>query len=456
VLASSPHLASGDLAAFHAQARSVLPFQQATTFVLADPDGQLKVNTLVDYGKPLPRHANAPLQRAVLESGRAAVSDLFTATVAGRPLVAVEVPVIVQGRIVYTLGMGFTPERISSALAPQRPEPDWVIAVFDRSGTIVARTHQAQRFVGLKAAPAVIAAAGRAERGVVETDALDGVPVIAAFARSPLSGWTVVVGVPRQILLARVQRWIALLVGATAVLLGAALAVAFVIGRRIAASMQSLIEPARALERGEPVRVAHLPLREADTVGSALTQASALLQSRTRALGEAARAAFHDALTGLPNRAHFLDLLAERLQRCGREGGSCFVFFVDLDDFKPVNDAHGHQVGDRLLCSVAARLRAGVRGDDVVARLGGDEFTVLLEDLSPQKAYEIAAALAERLSRPYVIDQLALRVTACIGVACYPGDGRTPASLLEAADAAMYRAKKSGKGRFEISGHAGL
>jgi diguanylate cyclase (GGDEF)-like protein len=310
----------------------------------------------------------------------------------------------------------------------------------------------------------------RAERGVVEADTVEGVPVIAAFARSPVSGWTVAVGVPRQILLARLQRWIAVLVGATAVLLAVALAVALAIGRRVAASIESLIAPAQALERGEPVRVAHLPLREADTVGSALNQVSELLQSRTTALRRAAQAsetargevrrmaqaAFHDQLTGLPNRARFLDLLGERVAHRQRAGGGLFVFFIDLDDFKPVNDVHGHQVGDRLLCSVAARLRAGVRRGDVVARLGGDEFTVLLDDVSPHKAREIATLLAERLSRPYVVGHLELRVSACIGVAAFPQDGDTAASLLDAADAAMYRAKKAGKGRFALSGHGGL
>lgn len=465
VLASSPHLATGDLAAFHAQATRVLPYQSGNNFVLSDPSGQQKVNTLVRFGEALPLHGNPRLQQAVIASGRPVVSDLFTGGVTRRPLVGVEVPVSVQGRTVYTLGMGFSPDRFNARLAPLRPEPDWVIAVFDRTGTTVARTHLADRFVGHKGAPALMAAAARASQGVVETDSVEGVPVLAAFARSPLTGWTAAVGVPRQILLARLQRWIALLATATIVTLGLALAVAVGVSRRIAASIESLIAPAQALGRGEPVHVVRLRVREADAVAGALMRASTLLQARTHQLDQAAQAsmearmearrmahaALHDPLTRLPNRASFLELLQERVQRCRQDGGRFFVFFVDLDDFKPVNDLHGHQAGDKLLQSVAARLQAGVRGSDVVARLGGDEFAVLLADVSAHKAQAVAGALTERLSRPYTIDRLALRVSACIGVAGYPQDGTSSEALLAAADAAMYRAKAAGKGRFEMA-----
>jgi diguanylate cyclase (GGDEF)-like protein len=424
VLASSPHLASGDLAAFHAQALQVLPYQPGINFVLSDLAGLQKVNTLRGFGVALPPHGNPRLQQAVIASGRPAVSDLFIGGVTRRPLVAVEVPVVVQGRVAYTLAMGFPPDRFTAVLRRLQPEPDWVTVVFDRSGTTLARSHHAERYVGHKASPALTAAAASANQGVVETDAVEGVPVLSAFARSPLTGWTVAVGVPRQALLARLERWIALLAGAMAVTLAMALAVAIVLSRRIATSSDQAAQ-ASLDARVEAQRMAH--------------------------------AASHDPLTHLPNRARFLELLEERAQRCRREGGGRFhVFFVDLDDFKPVNDRHGHQAGDRLLQSVAARLQAGVRGSDVVARLGGDEFAVLLDDVSEQQARSVALALTERLSRPYTIDDLALRVSACIGIAGCPQDGSSPTALLAAADAAMYRAKAAGKGRFEVSGHGGL
>jgi len=242
------------------------------------------------------------------------------------------------------------------------------------------------------------------------------------------------------------------------------------VSRRIAMAIEALIAPAQALGRGEPVQTAPSLLKEADAVSAALSSASALLQARTHERDAAAQetvvarlharqmehAAWHDPLTELPNRAHFLEMLASRVKTCQREGGCLTVFFVDLDNFKPVNDIYGHQKGDKLLHSFAARLRSGVRDADHVARLGGDEFAVLLEGVSPADARPIARALSERLSKPYAIEHVTLEVSACIGVAGWPADGSTAEALLESADAAMYQAKAAGKGRYVISGLAGL
>ena len=149
-------------------------------------------------------------------------------------------------------------------------------------------------------------------------------------------------------------------------------------------------------------------------------------------------------------------MLADRLEARRRTGGQLTVFFIDVDDFKPVNDTHGHLMGDKLLRSFAHRLLSGVRATDHSARLGGDEFAVLLEGLSPRDARPIAQALGERLSRPYAIDHVELHVSACIGVAGFPDDGHSAEALLQAADAAMYRAKAAGKGRYSMSGFGSL
>ena len=146
----------------------------------------------------------------------------------------------------------------------------------------------------------------------------------------------------------------------------------------------------------------------------------------------------------------------QRLQRGKETGGHLSIFYIDLDDFKPVNDTHGHAMGDKLLRSFAARLLSGVRSTDTVARLGGDEFAVLLEGLARHEALHIAAALRERLSMPYAIDDVQLHVTACIGVAGHPEDGVSADALLCAADAAMYQAKAGGKARFAVSGQGDL
>ena len=461
-LATTPALAAGDLAAFDAHVRRALPsFQAGNNIVLTDAGGQQLINTLRPPGSDLPRHGDPALLQRVISQGRPVVSDLFVGGATRRPLIAVEVPVPVGGRVAYGLAMGFFPERIADLL-PRPPEPGWLIGVFDRGGTIVARSQGAEAFVGAKGAPGLLRAFARADEGVVEARSLDGVEVLAAFSRSPDSGWTVAVGVPRRVLMSGLQQWLQALLAVTVALCGLGMGLALVLSRRIAADIHALVAPAVALGRGEPVSIAPLALREADCVAGALLTASRLLRERTSERDEAARhnvdltrAVNHDPLTGLASRGGFRAHLAERLA-AHRHGGALTVFYLDLDDFKPVNDRHGHAVGDELLRAFAARLQAGIRETDLAARLGGDEFAVLIDGLAPAAAQPIAEALLERLCRPYAIRELQLPLTACIGVAGCPADGTTVDELLEAADRAMYEAKAAGKCAFRRAGFTSL
>ncbi|WP_293766290.1 EAL domain-containing protein [uncultured Aquitalea sp.] len=155
--------------------------------------------------------------------------------------------------------------------------------------------------------------------------------------------------------------------------------------------------------------------------------------------------AMHDSLTGLPNRACWLTLAAQAMEEAARREQKLAVLFLDLDEFKNVNDSLGHSVGDQLLISVAGRLRRPVPPGATLARLGGDEFVVLL----PYSAREQIESLGHRLlalfHRPVMVDQHELRTTASIGVALYPDDGRDAEQLLRHADLAMYAAKAAGR-----------
>jgi diguanylate cyclase (GGDEF)-like protein len=178
---------------------------------------------------------------------------------------------------------------------------------------------------------------------------------------------------------------------------------------------------------------------------------------RQRAERRLTRLALRDPLTGLPNRVLLADRLEQALARAGRlpggrAGGSLVLMFVDLDGFKGVNDRLGHHSGDELLIQVGRRLRAELRGADTVARLGGDEFTVLCEGVVDDHA---ALALADRLgasiAQPCLLGAGRAEVTASIGVAvARPGQEDT-ASLLRRADAAMYAAKRDGRGRCALA-----
>lgn len=162
---------------------------------------------------------------------------------------------------------------------------------------------------------------------------------------------------------------------------------------------------------------------------------------------------FHDGLTGLPNRALFMDRLRLTMERSRRRKDRIFsVLFLDLDDFKTVNDSMGHMIGDQLLMEVARRLKSCLRTTDTVARLGGDEFTILLEDLSCEsESLRIVERFQKELARPFKFADTEVSVTASIGIACNAaGNYESADEILRDADAAMYRAKTAGKGTYEI------
>lgn len=159
----------------------------------------------------------------------------------------------------------------------------------------------------------------------------------------------------------------------------------------------------------------------------------------------------HDALTDLPNRLMLTDRLKHALSHAARQHQRVALLFIDLDNFKTINDTLGHDVGDELLCNAAVRLSTLVRASDTVGRLGGDEFVVLLEGLnSGHFAGQCAANILNSLARPFELDGRALYVTASIGISLYPDDGTDVARLLRNADAAMYKAKGCGRNAYRF------
>src|SRR5215203_2552048 len=161
--------------------------------------------------------------------------------------------------------------------------------------------------------------------------------------------------------------------------------------------------------------------------------------------------ALHDPLTGLPNRALFMDRLEHALTRANRRGSKIAVLFMDLDNFKITNDSLGHEIGDQLLVAVAERLKACLRPEDTVARLGGDEFTILVEEVhGVSDAARVAERIAESLQCPFALYQQEYFFTTSIGIALSSPLQKPPADLLRHADLAMYQAKHKGKARYEV------
>jgi diguanylate cyclase (GGDEF)-like protein len=172
---------------------------------------------------------------------------------------------------------------------------------------------------------------------------------------------------------------------------------------------------------------------------------------RARASVELTHQALHDPLTGLPNRALFMDRLRVALDRCRRSGTSVAVLFLDVDDFKQVNDSLGHSAGDRVLVGLADRLRSLLRPMDTVCRYGGDEFTLLFEDLvNEREVVLIAERINQAAALPIALEGGQARVTVSTGVAVVADPDIAADTVIREADAAMYRAKRSGSSRFEL------
>ncbi|MFZ4584869.1 MAG: diguanylate cyclase domain-containing protein [Acidimicrobiia bacterium] len=162
-----------------------------------------------------------------------------------------------------------------------------------------------------------------------------------------------------------------------------------------------------------------------------------------------AHIALHDVLTGLSNRAAFIEQLEDLLRSRPGDARSALLLYVDVDHFKAINDAHGHAVGDALLIAVAARLRGSVRDSDLVARLGGDEFVVLCEGMSDEDARRVLERLTTAVPEPLVVNAARVNVTVSIGVA-RPRVGSSADDVIAAADRAMYEAKGAGRNQWVL------
>ena len=448
VLSTSRLLLAGNLPAFQLQAEDALGHLHVAALVLEDQHGSVLIDTRLPPGTPTTPPSQSPhpataLAKAGFLQARFEKETTVTIAVPVARGNAGKAPVAQQ-----LLRASLWPERLAQLLSNQHLAPDWIVSIYDAEGTIVARSHEMQRFVGAKGAPRILQRLAQVDEDSVDAVTLEGIPVLSAFSRSPTTGWAVSIGIPSSSLTIPLLRTVAWLLAGLVLMLAASLLLAWRIGGSIANAVQALTEPALALGSGAPVQVPPLGLTEADKVGHALSQAAQLLDT-------AKHEAHHDMLTGLANRALFRQIVQQQLAQAHRNGGDVSILFVDLDGFKGINDAHGHAVGDALLQQVAQRLLQGVRGGDLVARLGGDEFAVALVQPGLRGTAKVAGKLVESLSSPFLIGGLTLQISASIGGASYGPHTTTGLAsceaLLQEADHAMYQAKEAGKRRFVMA-----
>ncbi|MEO7579340.1 MAG: MHYT domain-containing protein, partial [Massilia sp.] len=326
-LATSPYVAADDLAALHRQALLMMPSLNAANIYVTDNGGRQLLNTLRPYGALMPPTGNPAQVQAVFSSGRAQVSGLYIGALSRRPTVALGVPVRIGGRVKYYLGASMSTDRLNALLRSQRLPSSWIVAVHDRAGVIMARTHESARFLGQPASPDLQRALGREPEGTLEGVTREGVRVMAAFTQSVDSGWVVSIGIPKRELLAGMRRslWIGAVI--SAVSLGFGLLMATLLGRRISGALHALVGPARDLSRAERFVAPPATVVEIDLLAEALEKTSQVL-FRTQYQAQ------HDDLTGLANRTLLFEIARQQVELCDRRRVEMALLFVDLDGFK--------------------------------------------------------------------------------------------------------------------------
>ena len=278
VLASSQRLASGDLLGFYRKASESLPNMGGNYIVVTDATGQQRLNTLKPFGDPLPQLPLSAKVQRVFDTGEPVISDFFVTPDIGQSAITLEVPVFANGKVIYSLAMGIFADRLGDILHRQNLPPDWITAIFDSSGTIAARTHKPEQYVGRKGPTSLLRTSAEVSEGVTEVNSLEGIPTLSAFNRSPRSGWAIGIGIPRTALTENLWRSMGFNAAVTLALLALSIGMARIISVRINRSIGSLRIPALALGTPEILSIPDNEIVEVNDVGQALMKASQMIR----------------------------------------------------------------------------------------------------------------------------------------------------------------------------------
>ncbi|MDP1954755.1 MAG: ATP-binding protein [Polaromonas sp.] len=285
-LATSPSLRTGEHGAFQAQAEQVIKRSFINNIALIAPSGQQLMNTVIPFGQRLPMTGVMAQTQRVVQTGQSEISGLLMGAALKRSISNVAVPVFSGSTVTHSLSGVILPDHFQKLLVSYGLPGDQVVVVFDRSSTIVARSHDIERFRGKTVAPGLASRLQEVNEDTFEVVTLEGIQVVTSFYRSPSSGWGVAIGIPEKSLTADLRRSLAILIGLTVLLLGASLLVALTIAGRIAGAVRALRDPALGLGYGEAVHVQPQYILEIDEVGEALGKASALLQESIQSLSD--------------------------------------------------------------------------------------------------------------------------------------------------------------------------
>jgi diguanylate cyclase (GGDEF)-like protein len=457
-LASSNAAVTENIPVLYAHAQRVAEMNTGVTGIaLVNPDRRMVFFTNRPLGEALGKPRNTDTSDAVFTTGQPAVSGQFFGPYSKKSVISLGVPVYQGGRIAYCLLMVLTSDSFNQLLAQQKLPADWVAGIADQKGKLVARTHSPDMFVGQEVSATLMARLRARAYGLESGVTREGIEVKTEIVPLQRWGWHIVISVPTASLNQPLNRSLALLVAAGGAFSVLGVAAAMLLARRVTQWVSSLAAGTDALRRGEPVPVLRSRIAELDAMAQSLKKADRRARQMSAVLSHTERrqqevvaqleSAQKDGLTGLAGRSLFL-AQGDELLRKAPAGHQVAVLFIDLDDFKQVNDVYGHEAGDHLLVRTAEVLLASSRQSDIVGRLGGDEFVVCLS-VSADAVVATAQALAQRVID--TVGTFGMGLGCSVGIAYGSTADTDIAGLVRCADEAMYESKRAGKNRVFIA-----
>lgn len=458
-LATSDAAQHGDIESlYHHSLRLIAAEPEYRAISLIDPKGKMLFFTLMPLNAQLPDPSDPESARQVFDTGKPSVSSLFKSPISDRRVIALNMPVMRDGKVTYCLRLIILTDTWNRLIHDQQFPQEWVTSLVDANGILLARSHDGDRYVGKRSAPDTLKALESRLPQIFKGVRVDKIRYVNAAQPIDPWGWGVVVGVPVKTLYkpARDALYNAATVGV--LLIGAAMLAAFLVARRISRQVQDVVQLSTALLNDELVAENQGQIRELVHLRESMMEFSRRHKKANRELEDAStqtadalsalEKSQNDTLTGLAGRAKFL----ERMQSLHAELAngshrSLALMYIDLDNFKQVNDQFGHAAGDEVLLKAAAVFRTVVRDTDIAGRLGGDEFVIGVVGQEDDMLGSVSA-LADRVVES--IAAIGHGIGCSIGIAVWADDCPSIDTLMQRADEAMYAAKHAGKNRHAV------